>query len=120
MESRYLSLDEMIASINLTIDSDDSRDDGIYAEWIYDAMQEIGASNLDVRSKTVPVVNFSFEKPCDLCYPLELNLLNEHCASVPYNAHLGWLHGQASIPLVPKPERLRGLASDRDRHSHRR
>lgn len=72
---QFYTVDEIISAIYTRIDHIDDRDELVYRDWIYDAEREIGAPNLYIKKKKVPVTDFMFEKPCDLAHLVDLNLL---------------------------------------------
>ena len=83
--AKYITLSEVIAAAFLVIDTDDTRDEGVFREWAYDAIRLIGPSNVDIVSKCIDVENLSIEKPCNHLYTKEMNLFNKEGTILPYS-----------------------------------
>lgn len=76
--NQYLTAFEVISKVFLINDGDslDSRNEGVYQEWIWDALRQIGSNNTQLVTQVLEVTDNSFDKPCDMWYPYDLNLLS--------------------------------------------
>jgi len=71
-----ITVDELIAEAYSRTDSEDSRDEIIFRNWIYRSLKWIGPASSDIKTATIPVEDLSIRKPCDYWFPVEMQLLS--------------------------------------------
>lgn len=95
----YLSIDEVISTIDASLDNEDTRYHRFYKNWIWRAMQQIGVDKTDIKTVCHDVINFSFDKPCDMVYPIAIDLLdNENNATIYVYKGTDWMKADVRDP----------------------
>lgn len=72
--SRFLTIEEVVENVMLSIDGVDSRDKVVFRQWVYIAMRQIGFSDLSIDTECVEVCDLSFRKPDNLVSTIEVSL----------------------------------------------
>lgn len=73
---QFYTVEQVVSSCYLYLDSEDSRDELVFREWIYDALREIGPPQTGPKKVCLEVKDFCIEKPQDLAALQDMNLLD--------------------------------------------
>lgn len=86
----------------IAIDTEDSRDMLLFKKWAYDALRQIGPSNLDIRESREKVCDFAFKKPCGIVSPINIFLGDENCYMhfYEYNPHVQYFKCETNNNIV--------------------
>ena len=71
-----ITLDEVISAAFLRLDNEDTRDELVFQDWVWDALREIGPSKTDIKSECVSVYDLCIQKPSGFLYMLDMDLLD--------------------------------------------
>lgn len=92
-----VTVKQLIASVFLRLELDDSRDEVVFNEWIWDALREIGPSRLDKKRACMDMHDLCFNLPHDYSSAIDLNLLDSSGAIYSYHySETGFLESEVN------------------------
>lgn len=97
--SQYLTIQETIASIRASFDSEDTRDELFWQNYIGRAESKLAPTTVDIKTTCIPVVDFCFEKPCDFISPVEIALYDAAGNVLRYKLVKGIMKADFKYPI---------------------
>jgi len=95
----YKTFDELLQEIRASFDSEDSRDDLFYQNYIGRAIAKLNPRVNDIKVCFQEVVDLSFEKPCDYILPIEIALYDGADNVLRYKYVKGIMKADRKYPL---------------------